>query len=46
MGIISLQMDKYIEEVKWVLRTNLFTFVIDHVIDGKGSYILEQLRNE
>jgi len=41
MGVVAQQMDKYREEVKWVLKTNLFTFVIDHVIEGKGSYVLE-----
>ena len=40
MEIVNRQMLKYDEEVKWVLKTNLFTFVIDHVLEGKGNYIL------
>jgi len=36
----------YEEEFKWVLKTNLYTFVIDHIIEGKGSYVLEQLKQE
>lgn len=46
MEIVNRQMLKYDEEVKWVLKTNLFTFVIDHVLDGKGSYVLQQLKEE
>ncbi len=41
MGIVGQQMEKYHEEVKWVLKTNLYTFVIDHVLEGKGSYVLK-----
>ena len=46
MEIINRQMQRYSEEVKWVLKTNLYTFVIDHVLEGKGSYILQQLKEE
>lgn len=40
MEVVNRQMLKYDEEVKWVLKTNLFTFVIDHVLEGKGNYIV------
>jgi hypothetical protein len=40
MGIVNRKIEQYDEEVKWVLKTNLFTFVIEHVLDGKGSAII------
>lgn len=46
MNSVDKQMKVYEEEVKWVLKTNLFTFVIDHVIEGKGSYLIQKLKEE
>ena len=37
-------MRRYDEEVKWVLKTNLFTFVIEHVLPGEGLNLLEELK--
>lgn len=46
MNSVDKTMKIYEEEVKWVLKTNLFTFVIDHVLEGKGSYLIQQLKEE
>lgn len=40
MEIVNRQLIKYEEELRWVLKTNLFTFVIDHVLEGKGSNVI------
>ncbi len=29
-----------------MLKTNLFSFVIDHVLEGKGGTLIQQLREE
>lgn len=46
MDVVDKQMIKYSEEVKWVLKTNLFTFVIDHVIEGKGAEFIKKIKEE
>ena len=46
MTLVKNTLEKYTEEIKWVLKTNLFTFVIDHVLEGKGNTLIEQLRRE
>ena len=46
IDVVGRMLKKYDEEVKWVLKTNLFTFVIDHVLEGKSNQILNQLRQE
>ncbi len=40
MGTVEKAIAKYEEEIKWVLKTNLFSFVIDHVVEGKGSRLI------
>jgi hypothetical protein len=40
IDVVNKQLSRFDEEVKWVLKTNLFTFVIDHVLEGKGNAFL------
>lgn len=46
IDVVNRMLLLYDEELKWVLKTNLFTFVIDHVLEGKGNEILNKLKEE
>lgn len=46
MEIVNRQLLKYEEEVKWVLKTNLFSFVINHVVEGRANILLQKLKEE